>query len=167
LPSSATDMESGQRSLRGHLDKTEASTHVRVDRTHAFLVDAYRQLGARTAPFDTSGEGVGLRFLGWLQEELELLLSIMKGLMSFASLITCEGATNALSREGCRHFKVFDRATEDFDRGIFQVEDKVLKRSAGALYDRMWGPHGRDTVWERSDQALEQVCAPFLFSFFK
>jgi hypothetical protein len=33
----------------------------------------------------------------------------------------------------------------------------VLKRSARALYDRMWGPHGRDTVWERSDQALEQV----------
>jgi hypothetical protein len=30
------------------------------------------------------------------------------GLMSFASLITCEGATNAFSREGCRHIKVFD-----------------------------------------------------------
>jgi hypothetical protein len=34
----------------------------------------------------------------------------------------------------------------------------VLKRSAGALYDRMWGPHGRDTVRERSDRALEEVC---------
>jgi hypothetical protein len=33
----------------------------------------------------------------------------------------------------------------------------VLKRSAGALYDRMWGPHGRDTVRERSDRAMEQV----------
>jgi hypothetical protein len=41
------------------------------------------------------------------------------GLMSFASLITCEGAVNALSREGCRHFEVFDLANEDFDRGIF------------------------------------------------
>jgi hypothetical protein len=101
---------------------------------------------------------VGLRFLGWLQEELELLPSIVTGLMSFASLITCEGAANALSHEGCRHFEVFDRATEDFDRGIFQVEDDVLKRSAGALYDRMWGPHGRDTVRERSDRALEEVC---------
>jgi hypothetical protein len=78
--------------------------------------------------------------------------------MSFASLITCEGAANALSREGCRHFDVFDRANEDFDCGIFQVEDEVLKRFAGALYDRMWGPHGRDTVRERSDRALEQVC---------
>jgi hypothetical protein len=55
------------------------------------LVDAYRQLGARTAPFDKSGEEVGLRFLKWLQEELELLLSIVTGLMSFASLITYEG----------------------------------------------------------------------------
>jgi hypothetical protein len=33
----------------------------------------------------------------------------------------------------------------------------VLKRSAGALYDRMWGPHGRETVRERSDRAMEQV----------
>jgi multidrug efflux pump subunit AcrA (membrane-fusion protein) len=162
----ATNVESGQRSLRGYVDKTETSTRAGVDRAHALLVDAYRQLGARTAPFDTSGEGVGLCFLGWLQEELELLLSIVTGLMSFASLITCEGAANALSREGCRHFEVFDRATEGFVQGIFQVEDEVLKRSAGALYDRMKGPHGRDTIQERSDRALEQVCAPFLFFFF-
>jgi hypothetical protein len=79
------------------------------------------------------------------------------GLMSFASLITCEGTANAFSCEGCRHIEVFDRSNEDFDREIFQVEDEVLKRSAGALYDRMWGPHGRDTVRERSDRALEQV----------
>jgi hypothetical protein len=101
------------------------------------LVDAYRQLGARTAPFDTSGEEVGLRFLGWLQGDLELLPSIVMGLMSIASLITYEGAANALSREGCRHFEVFDQANMDFDRGIFLVEDEVLKRSTGALYDRM------------------------------
>jgi hypothetical protein len=62
---------------------------------------------------------VGLRFLGWLQEELELLLSIVMGLMSFASLITCEGAANALSHEGCRHFEVFDWANKDLDHGIF------------------------------------------------
>jgi hypothetical protein len=101
------------------------------------LVDAYRELGARTAPFDSSGEEVGLRFLGWLREELELLQAIVTGLMSFASLITYEGAMNALYREGCRHFNVFDRAKEDFDCGIFQVEDEVLKQSAGVLYDRM------------------------------
>jgi hypothetical protein len=83
--------------------------------------------------------------------------------MSFASLITCEGATNALSHEGCRHFEVFDRSDEDFDRTIFQVEDKVLKRSAGALYDRMWVPHDRDTVWERTDPTMEQV---WVFLFF-
>jgi hypothetical protein len=50
-----------------------------------------------------------------------------------------------------------NRSDEDFDRGIFQVKDEVLKRSAGVLYDRMWGPHGRDTVRERSDRAMEQV----------
>jgi hypothetical protein len=33
----------------------------------------------------------------------------------------------------------------------------VLKRSAGALYDRMWGPHSRETVRERSDRAMDQV----------
>ena len=126
-------------------------------------MDAYRQLGARTTPFDASGKEVGLRFLGWLQEELEVLPSIVTGLMFFASLITCEGAANALSREGCRHFKVFDRSDEDFDHEIFQVEDVVLKRSAGALYDRMWGPHGRDTVRERSDRAMEQVQIAIIF----
>jgi hypothetical protein len=158
-----TDAESGQRSLRGYVDKAEASTRTGVDRAHVLLVDAYRQLGARTAPFDTSSEEVGLCFLGWLQEELELLPSIVMGLMSFASLITCEGAANALSSEGCRHFEVFDWANEDFDRGIFQVEDEVLKRSTGALYDRMWGPHDCDTVQERSDRALEQVCGSFFY----
>ena len=90
-----------------------------------------------------------------------MLPSIVTGRMSFASLITCEGATNALSHEGCRHFKVFDRSDEDFDREIFQVEDAVLKRSAGTLYDRMWGPHSRGIVQERIDRVLAQVCYGF------
>jgi hypothetical protein len=121
------------------------------------LGDAYRQLGARTTPFDPSGKEVVLRFLGWLQEELEVLPTIVMGLMSFAALVTCEGGVNALSREGCRHFEVFDRSDEDIERGIFQDEDPILKRSVGALYDRMWGPHDRDIVRERSDRAMEQV----------
>jgi hypothetical protein len=158
----ATDAESGQRSLLGYVDRKEASTRAGVDRAHALLVDTYRQLGARTAPFDKSGEEVGLGFLGWLQEELELLPSIVTGLMSFALLVTCEGAANALSREGCRNFEVFDRVTMDFDREIFQVGDEVLNRFAGALCDRMWGPHGHNTVRERVDRALEQV---FLVTF--
>jgi hypothetical protein len=83
------------------------------------LVDAYRQLVARTVPFAASGKEVGICFLGWLQEELEVLPSIVTGLMSFALLITCEGAANALSREGCRHFEVFDRSDKDFDHEIF------------------------------------------------
>jgi hypothetical protein len=160
----AADAESGLKSLRSYTERTEASTRTGVERAHTLFVDAYRELGARTAPFDKSGEEVGLRFLGWLQEELESLPSIATGLMSYASLVTCEGAANALSREGCRHFEVFDRVTEDFDCGIFQVGDEVLKWSAGALYNRMWGPHGRDTVRERADRALVQVCCLCIFS---
>jgi hypothetical protein len=150
-------MEANLSGLRDRVDKAEASTRVEVDRTHAQLMEAYRELGARTAPFEASSKEVGLRFLEWLQEELEVLLTIVTGLMSFASLITCEGAMNALSREGCGHFEVFDRSDEDFEHRIFQVEHPVLKRSARALYDRMWGPHGRETVRERSDRAMEQV----------
>jgi hypothetical protein len=104
----AEEAETSHSSLRDRLDKAEASTRAEVDRTHAQLVDAYQELGARTAPFDTSRKEVGLHFLGWLQEELEVLPTIVTGLMYFASLITYEGAVNALSREGCEHFEVFD-----------------------------------------------------------
>jgi hypothetical protein len=42
-------------SLRDRLDKMEASTRAEVERTHAQLVDAYRELGARTVPFEAPG----------------------------------------------------------------------------------------------------------------
>ena len=144
-------------SLRDRLDKTEASTHTEVERMHTQLVDTYWELGAWNAPFEAPGQEVGLWLLGWLQEELEVLPTIVMGLMSFASLVTCEGAVNALSREGCGHFEAFDQSDEGFEREIFQVEDPVMKRSARALFDRMWGPHGRETVRERSDRAMDQV----------
>jgi hypothetical protein len=112
-------METRLCGLRDHLDKVEASTRAEVDRTHAQLVDVYQELGAWTAPFEASGQEVDLHFLGWLQEELEVLPTIVTGLMSFASLITCEGAMNALSHEGCGHFEVFDQSDEDFQREIF------------------------------------------------
>jgi hypothetical protein len=117
--SPAKEMETSLCDLRDRLDKAEASTRVEVDRTHAQLVDAYQELGAWTAPFEASGKEVGLRFLGWLQEELEVLPTIVTGLMSFASLITCERIVNALSHEGCGHFEVFDRSDEYFKREIF------------------------------------------------
>jgi hypothetical protein len=94
-----------------------------------------------------------------------VLPSIVTGLMSFASLITCEGAVNALSREGCGYFEVFDQSDEGFEREIFQVKDPVLKRSAGALFDRMWGPHGRETVREGSDRAMDQVKSYFVWLY--
>jgi hypothetical protein len=37
----------------------------------------------------------------------------------------------------------------------------VLKQSARAHFDGMWGPHGRETVRERSDRAIDQVKAIF------
>ena len=77
--------------------------------------------------------------------------------MSYASLVTCEGAMNALSREGCRHFEAFDQADEEFDRDIYKVEDPVVKESVGALYDRMWGLYGREVVRERAETARAQV----------
>jgi hypothetical protein len=83
--------------------------------------------------------------------------------MSFASLVTCEGTMNALSREGCKHYEVFDQSDENFECEIFKVEDPVVKQSAGALFDRMWGPHGREAVRERSDRAREQVKVIFCF----
>jgi hypothetical protein len=72
----AADVESGLKSLCSYTKKMEASTRAGVERAHTMFVDAYRELGARTASFDRSGEEVGLRFLGWLQEELESLPSI-------------------------------------------------------------------------------------------
>jgi hypothetical protein len=83
--------------------------------------------------------------------------------MSYASLVTCEGAMNALSREGCRHFEVFDQADEDFDRDVYKVEDLVVKDSAGALYDWMWGPHGREVVRVRAETAMAQVIFSFVW----
>jgi hypothetical protein len=52
---------------------------------------------------------------------------------------------------------------ENFECEIFKVEDPVVKDSAGALFDRMWGPHGREAVMERSDRAREQVRLVFCF----
>jgi hypothetical protein len=123
--------------LQARMERVEASTRSEVEWTRKQLVDSYRELGARTADFEVPDREAGLRFLEWLQEELLALPTIVEGFMSFASLVTCEGALNALSREGCSHYEVFDRSDEDFGREIYKVEDPVVKDSAGALFDRM------------------------------
>jgi hypothetical protein len=41
----------------------------------------------------------------------------------------------------------------------------VVKESAGALYDRMWGPHGREVVRERAETARGQVMFGFCLVF--
>jgi hypothetical protein len=40
-----------------------------------------------------------------------------------------------------------------------------VKQLAGALFDRMWGAHGREAVRERSDRAREQVMVIVLLWF--
>jgi hypothetical protein len=149
--------------LQARMERAEASTRSKVERTRKQLVDSYRELGARTADLEVPDREAGLRFLEWLQEELLALPTIVEGFMSFASLVTCEGAMNALSCEGCSHYEGFDRSDEDFGREIFKVEDPGVKDSAGALFDRMWGPYGREVVRERSDRVRDQV--KFVFCF--
>jgi regulator of replication initiation timing len=100
----AEEWEARFNALHGHVDKAEASARSEVARTHAQFVDAYRDLGAWTADFEVPNQEAGLRFLEWLQEELLVLPIIVEGFMSFASLVTCEGTMNVLSREGCRHY---------------------------------------------------------------
>jgi hypothetical protein len=159
----AKEWEARFNALQARVERAEASTRVEVERTRKQLVDSYRELGARTTDFEVPDREAGLRFLEWMQEELQALPTIVAGFMSYASLVTCEGAMNALSREGCSHYEVFDRSNEDFGREIFKVEDPVVKDTGGALFDRMWGPHGREAVRERADRARDQV--KFVFCF--
>jgi chromosome segregation ATPase len=55
------------------------------------------------------------------------------------------------------------QADEDFERDIYKVEDPVVKESAEAIYDRMWGPHGREVVRERAETARAQVTFSFVW----
>jgi multidrug efflux pump subunit AcrA (membrane-fusion protein) len=136
----AEQLEERLSALQSRVERAEASTRTEAERTRKQLMDSYHELGARTAKFEVPDREPGLRCLEWVQEELQALPTIVEGFMSYASLVTCEGAMNALSREGCRHYEVFDQADEDFERDIYKVEDPIVKESTGALYDRMWGP---------------------------
>jgi hypothetical protein len=158
-------LEERLNALQTRVERAEASTRSEVERTHKQLMDSYHELGARTADFEVPDREPGLRCLEWLQEELLALPAIVEGFMSYASLVTCEGAMNVLSREGCRHYEVFDQADEDFERDIYKVEDPVVKESVGVLYDRMWGPHGREVVRERTETARGQVMFDFCSVF--
>jgi hypothetical protein len=52
----AEELEARLNALRNCVDKAEASTRAEVERTHAQFVDAYRELGARTAAFEAPGQ---------------------------------------------------------------------------------------------------------------
>jgi hypothetical protein len=161
----AEQLEERLSALQSHVKRAEAATRTEAERTRKQLMDSYHELGARTADFEVPDREPGLRCLEWVQEELQALPTIVEGFMSYASLVTCEGAMNALSREGCRHYEVFDQADEDFERDIYKVEDPIVKESTGALYDRMWGPYGREVVRERAKTARGQVMLGFCLVF--
>ena len=80
------------------MEWAKASTRSEVERTRKQLMDSCHELGAQTADFEVPDRESGLRCLEWLQEELQALPTIVEGFMSYASLVTCEGAMNALSR---------------------------------------------------------------------
>jgi hypothetical protein len=161
----AEQLEERLNALQSHVERAEAATRTEAERTRKQLMDSYHELGARTADFEVPDREPGLCCLEWVQEELQALPTIVEGFMSYASLVTCEGAMNVLSREGCQHYGVFDQADEDFDRDIYKVEDPIVKESAGAIYDRMWGPHGREVVRERAKTARGQVTFGFCLMF--
>ena len=48
---------------------------------------------------------------------------------------------------------------------IYKVEDPMVKESAGAIYDRMWGPDGREVVRERAETTRGQVMFGFCLVF--
>jgi hypothetical protein len=161
----AEQLEERLSALQARVERAEASTRAEAERTRKQLMDSYHELGARTVDFEVPEREPGLRCLEWVQEELQALPTIVEGFMSYASLVTCEGAMNALSRKGCQHYEVFDQDDEDFERDIYKVEDPIVKESAGALYDRMWGPHGREVVRERAETARGQVMFGFCLVF--
>jgi chromosome segregation ATPase len=96
----AEQLEERLSALQARVERAEASTRSEVEWTRKQLMDSYHELGARTADFEVPDREPGLRCLEWIQEELVVLPAIVEGFMSYASLVTCEGAMNALSREG-------------------------------------------------------------------
>jgi predicted nucleic acid-binding Zn-ribbon protein len=48
------DLELELKNMRDHHERTESVTHAGVDRAHTLFMDAYRDLGTQTAPFDKS-----------------------------------------------------------------------------------------------------------------
>jgi site-specific recombinase len=59
----AEELEARLNTLCNRVDKAEASMHAEVERTHAQFVDAYRELGSRTADFECLAKKWAFAFL--------------------------------------------------------------------------------------------------------
>jgi hypothetical protein len=94
------ELEGRLNALQTRVERAEASTRSEAEWTRKQLMDSYHELGARTADFEVSDREPGLRCLEWIQEELLALPAIVEGFMFYASLVTCEGAMNALFAKG-------------------------------------------------------------------
>lgn len=108
-------LESELSTVKADRERVEIAMSVGMERAHKLFCEAYHDFGAETTPFDRSGKGLVTRFLSWLQEELTSLPSIVTRIMAYASLVTCEGAVNALCREGYKHFETFEQSNSDLD----------------------------------------------------
>jgi hypothetical protein len=133
-----------------------------VERLRAQHVDAVREKSAADSKCRKLAEKVGTLEGERTELRRQLAEERREANQALAKAQSAQAeAMNALSRGGCRHYEVFDRSDEDFEREIYKVKDPVVKESTGALFDRMWGPHGREVVRERSDWARGQVMFVF------
>jgi hypothetical protein len=94
--------------LESHAKGAEAAMRAEADRTRTQLMDTYRELGART-------ESPGFTVCSGCRRSYRNSPLSWGGLCRTPPWSPARGAMNALSREGCRHFEVFDQADEDFD----------------------------------------------------
>jgi hypothetical protein len=129
-----------------------------VSRSRTQLCRDYHELGVEVSPFNKKGTNLDNWFLGWLEDELKSLPSVIKGLMSYSALVTHKGTMTALAHVGCRHFEPFGYINLDFNGAVYDVEeDLTLKLPVGVLFDWMWGPHNVSVVRESIDREVKHV----------
>jgi hypothetical protein len=137
------------KNMRAYHKRVDAARRVGVDRVHTLFIDAYHDLDAETAPFDKSGGGGG-PLPRLVARGVKVPPVYRNGPHVLCLSRYLQRGSKCLVGEGYRHFKAFDQNNEDFDQGVFQVEDDVLKRSVGCCTTGCGVP----TVVESSERGL-------------